>query len=215
MSNTPPSFYRTTILRWVIVLLFVAFGFVPLSPAYAGLAPATSLTPTLELLHTELETLQGQTGLYSIQAARRLADLSRLETAIADSTDHPTIDNASSHQLGVIIRNPNKNSPEPTVFTVLAAGHQTDDDADSLALYIPANVPLRWPGQFDDSISSLARVIRLLPGENLRVTDSQPGAGLLLDLPPYSLDTDFADLGDLPFFNQKEIDALPESAPVD
>lgn len=213
LNRRLPSF-PIPILRWVIVLVFFLVGFLPFSPAYASLS-ATTPAPSLDLLRQEIDTLESQTGLYSVQAARRLADLSRLETAIAESTDRATIENASTHQLGVIVHNPTKASPEPATFTVLAAGHQTDDDVETTALYIPANISLRWPGQPDESLSSVARVVRLLPGEDLRVSDTQTGTGYFLNLPPFALDTDFADLGRLPSLNQSELDTQPETAPVD
>jgi hypothetical protein len=167
-------------------------------------------------LRKELDALQGQQGLYTIQQARRLADLSRLDTALADSTDRPTVENATTHNLGVFVRAKRQAADQPAPFAVLASGDETDDDFETVALFIPANVPVRWDGREPDSGSTPARVVRLLPGEELRVSDAEgPKGGYALSLPAFALETEASDLAALPSLNQAELDAQPATAPVD
>jgi hypothetical protein len=185
----------------------------PLAPVHAATPPEAS--PAWEALRQELSGLQSQSGVYSVQQARRLADLSRLESAIADPSERPTLENGTAHNLGVFVRGKRQAPDQPADFAVLAAGHQTDDDVETVALYIPANVPVSWPGRQPEAAATPARVARLLPGEQLRVSDGEGGKGYRLSLPAVALDTDSADLAALPALSQDGLDTQPETAPVD
>ncbi|MEB3323916.1 MAG: hypothetical protein VKM17_01105 [Cyanobacteriota bacterium] len=198
----------------VAILLALLFSFL-LSPATARAAVASVPPGILQQFQKELDSLQNQQGVYSVQQARRLADLSRLDTAISGSDERPTVANNSSHSLGVFVRSKRQSADQPATFAVLGPGHETDDDFVTLALYVPANVPLGWPGRQMETVTSPARVLTLLPGEALEVNDPEAGAGYALSLPAFALESESAELGALPGFTQQELDAQPESAPVD
>lgn len=186
-----------------------------LSPGLAQAEATVDPSPILQELQKELASLQSQQGIYTVQQARRLADLSRLETAIAGSDDRPTVENSTSHNLGVFVRSKRQRSDQPTTFVVLGASHETDDDFESLALYIPANVALSWPGRQSEPAPTFARVALLVPGQALQVSESESSSGYQLNLPVFALERESADLGALPAFSQEELDAQPETAPVD
>lgn len=199
----------------VAILLALLFSFL-VSPATArAVAVASVPQGILQQFQQELDSLQNQQGAYSVQQARRLADLSRLDTAISGSDERPTVANNSSHNLGVFVRAKRQNADQPATFVVLGPGHETDDDFATLALFVPANVPLRWPGHQSETGASPAQVVTLLPGEALEVNDPEAGAGYALSLPAFTLGSESADLGALPGFTQQELDAQPETAPVD
>lgn len=186
----------------------------PLAPVLADV-PRAETSPAIQQLKKELNTLQTQQGIYTVQQARRLADLSRLETAIANSDDRPTVANNTSHNLGVFVRSKRKTPDQPASFVVLGSEHETDDDFESIALFIPANVPVSWSGRPLETGATPARVLRLLQGEQLEVSDPEGATGYLLNLPAFALESESADLGALPSFSQAELDSQPETAPVD
>lgn len=210
----PPVFpvIRQRLIPLVLAALVAVL--LPLAPARAASAPADS-SPAWDQVRQELDSLQNQPGIYTTQQAKRLADLSRLETAIDDTSNRPTVDNATAHNLGVFVRGKRQPAEQPASFAVLAAGHETDDDVDTVALFIPANVPVSWPGRAPESGATPARVARLLPGQELRVSDGEGAEGYRLNLPAFALETESADLASLPALNQGELDAQPETAPVD
>lgn len=209
LSSLPRS-----LSRWVIGLAAVLALLLPLAPAHAASAPPDA-APAGDPWRKELEGLQNQTGLYTVQQAKRLADLSRLDTAISDSSDRPTVDNATAHNLGVFVRAKRQAPDQPATFAVLGAGHQTDDDVETVALFIPANVPVSWPGRQPEAAATPARVARLVAGEELLVSDGEGARGYLLSLPAVSLDAESTDLAALPSFSQDDLDRQPETAPVD
>jgi hypothetical protein len=184
----------------------------PTALADAGGAESSAL---VQQFQKELTSLQTQQGIYTVQQARRLADLSRLETAIASSNDRPTVENNTSHSLGVFVRSKRQNTDQPATFVVLGPGHETDDDFASLALFIPANVPVSWPGRQPETGTTPARVVPLLPGEALEVNDTETRTGYQFNLPAFALESESSELGALPTFSQQELDAQPESAPID
>jgi hypothetical protein len=205
---------RHRLLHLTVGLLALLALVFPLAPAQAELS-SNDTSPAWQQLRKELDTLQGQQGIYTIQQARRLADLSRLDTALADSNDRPTVDNATTHNLGVFVRSKRQAADQPATFAVLGAGQETDDDAETVALYVPANVPVSWAGREPDSGATPVRVARLLPGEDLRVSEAEGGKGYVLNLPAFTLDTEASDLAAFPSFSQAELDAQPANAPVD
>lgn len=206
--------WRSHLLRLALSLVALIALLLPLAPAQAAATPAAS-SSALQQFQKELDSLQTQQGIYTVQQARRLADLSRLETAIGDSNDRATIENNTSQNLGVFVRSKRQNSEQPATFVVLGSGSETDDDFETVALFIPANVPVSWPGRQLETATTPARVARLLPGEELRVSDPVEAPGYQLNLPAFTLETEGADLGALPSFSQEELDAQNETAPVD
>jgi hypothetical protein len=186
----------------------------PLAPAHAASAPVDA-PPAWQQLRKELDSLQNQSGLYTVQQARRLADLSRLETAIDDPSNQSTVENGTTHNLGVFLRSKRQTAEQPATFAVLAAGHETDDDGETVALFVPANVPVSWPGRPLESGATPARVVRLLPGQELRVSEGEGAKGYLLNLPAFGLETDSADLAALTSLSQNDLDAQAETAPID
>jgi hypothetical protein len=200
--------------RLALVLATLVAVLLPLAPARAATIPADA-SPALQQLHQELESLQNQPGIYTSQQARRLADLSRLDTAIGAADGRPTVENATTHNLGVFVRGKRQAADQPARFAVLGADHETDDDAETIALFIPADEPLSWPGHPADSGTTPARVARLLPGQELRVSEGEGGKGYRLNLPAFRLETESPDLDNLPALSQADLDAQPETAPVD
>jgi hypothetical protein len=208
-----PAFPRR-LTRLILGLAALLALLLPLAPAHAASTPADA-SPAVAALRQELDGLQTQAGVYTSQQARRLADLSRLETAIGAATDRPTVDNATTHNLGVFVRGNRQDPEQPAPFAVLGAGHETDDDAETIALFVPADVPLSWPGHPAESGTTPARVARLLPGQELTVSEGEGGKGYRLNLPAFRLETDSPDLAALPSLSQTDLDAQPETAPVD
>lgn len=210
----PPVLHviRQRLIRLALAALVAVL--LPLAPAWAASTPA-STSAAWEQVRKELDSLQNQPGIYTTQQAKRLADLSRLETAIDDTSNRPTVDNATAHNLGVFVRGKRQAAEQPASFAVLAAGHETDDEVETIALFIPANVPVSWPGRPAESGATPARVARLLPGQELQVRDGEGETGYRLNLPAFALETESTDLTALPALGQGELDAQPETAPVD
>ncbi|MEY4351861.1 MAG: hypothetical protein RLZZ609_102 [Cyanobacteriota bacterium] len=206
--------WRLLLTRLLIGLAALVTLLLPLSPAHAD-TPAGEASPLVQEFQKELGSLQSQQGIYTVQQARRLADLSRLETALADSSDRPTIVNNTTHSLGVFVRSKRQRDDQPATFVVLGSGHETDDDYASVALFVPANVPVSWPGRQPETGATPARVVPLLPGEELEVNDAEGAKGYAFNLPAYGLESESASLGALPSFSQEELDSQPESAPID
>jgi hypothetical protein len=203
-------------LRRMCIVLAILMGLL-LSPttALADVVSAESASALVQQFQKELTSLQTQQGTYTVQQARRLADLSRLETAISSSNNRPTVENNTSHSLGVFVRSQRQNADQPTTFVVLGPGHETDDDFASIALFIPANVPVSWSGHQPETGTTPARVVPLLPGEALDVSDTNLSTGYQINLPAFALESESSVLGTLPTLSQQELDAQPESAPID
>ena len=214
MSTPVVPGWRQRLTRLILGLAALVALLLPLGPARAAALTAET-TPAPRSFQQELESLQGQQGIFTVPQARRLADLSRLDTAIGTSTDRPTVENNTSHNLGVFVRSKRQSAAQPATFVVLGAGNETDDDFESVALFIPANVPVSWPGKPAEKGATPARVARLLPGQELRVSDPVDTTGYQLNLPAFALDTESADLGALPSLSQEDLDAQPENVPVD
>ncbi len=206
---------RRRLIRLVLVATTLLALMSPVAPAQAVTSAPAAPPAVWDQLRKELDSLQTQPGVYTTQQARRLADLSRLDTAIDDPSHRPTVDNGTTHNLGVFVRGKRQAPDQPARFAVLAAGHETDDDVATVALFVPANVPLSWPGHPAESGATAARVVRLLPGQALSVSDGEAGKGYQLDLPAFALETDGTELTSLPSLTQDELDAQPETAPVD
>ncbi|MEB3318010.1 MAG: hypothetical protein VKO39_07715 [Cyanobacteriota bacterium] len=205
---------RQRLTPLALVFAVVVAWLLPLAPAQAATAPSAT-PPAWQQLRQELGSLQEQPGLHTNRQAQRLADLSRLETAIDDPSKPATVVNNTSHNLGVFVRSHRQDPQRPATFAVLAPGHETDDDEEIVALFLPAGVPVSWPGHHADSLANAARVARLLPGQALRVSDAEGAQGYGMNLPAFALETESADLVALPAFSQNDLDAQSETAPVD
>lgn len=189
-------------------------------------------TPSYAELSAELAALQGPPGgpapTLNSDQQRRLADLTVLEQAIAASDDRSQVINGSRHNLGLFSLS-KKAAPgtEPS-FGVLAPGHESDDDVSVVALYLPSGVNLQWGEQGRVTATVANRVVSLPEGAQLTVAEPSPASEAsasstaapeavtyTLSLPAFSVKTALADLAELPALGQAELDALPESAPVD
>ena len=107
-------------------------------------------------------------------AQERLADLTRLKDAITASTDRAQISNESSHQIGLFARYKKADPLQAAEFYVLAPGHRTDDDFEPVALLIPPAVGLDWTANRLAADPSAARLLTILSGEQLTISDPEP-----------------------------------------
>lgn len=206
----------------------------PAAPALADLI--TRDTPGYQQLSQEISDLQQELAKPIVRGQdpsasqnQRLADLLRLEAAIADSNDRATVSNDTSHSLGIYARYKKQPVDQPASFYVLAPGHSSDDDYEAVALYLPAGVALAWEGKGAVVAGNSPRVVKLLPGEELQVSEQvseQSSADGLdgpandqvtyqLSLPAFAIESQTSDLVARPVFSQQELDAQPESAPLD
>jgi len=194
-------------------------------PAHAD-SLNTRSTPGYQLLSEELSALHAEAQTLSEGQRQRLEDLSLLEAAVADANDRATVFNNSSHNLGLFARSKKESVDQPARFYVLGPGHETDDDFEAVAVYLPAGVTLSWQGGQPVAGSALERVVRLLPGEALEVSDGDSGPGsetatnsfgirFELSLPAFALETQAVDLAALPGLSQQQLDAELETAPLD
>lgn len=177
-------------------------------------------TPGYQQLSQELSALQAETQALSEGQRQRLEDLSLLEAAIADANDRATVINNSSHNLGLFARSKKEPADQPAGFYVLGPGHETDDDFEAVALYLPAGVELGWQGGQPVASRAVERVVRLLPGEALEVNDSETATNnssnsFELNLPAFAIETEAVDLATLPGLSQQQLDVELETAPLD
>lgn len=134
--------------------------------------------------------------------------------------------NDSSHNVGVFLHFKKDPADTPATFAVLAPGHETDDDFDLVALYLPAAVALSWEAGGAEAAAA-PRIARIAAGQQLRLSDpaENPPAAAAQDNTPYLLNLPQQDLLDaqaasgliaeLPSLTQAELDAQPETAPTD
>lgn len=190
---------------------------------------------TLELSQ-ELSALQGPEGgpapSLSASQQQRLADLTVLEQAIAASDERSQVRNASSHNLAVLTLSKKALPDTPASLGVLAPGHETDDDFSVVALVVPPDVSLQWGEAGTAAAATSGRLLRLPEGAVLRVSEPAPATApatgdaaqqagesgpvvYQLSLPPFALQPSLADGSEAPALSQAELDAQPESAPVD
>ena len=197
--------------------LLALVGFVGVAPTPAAAeSMITRETPGYQQLSQEISALQSKGQALSSSQAQRLDDLQQLELAIADSNDRATVSNGSTHNLGLFARYKKEPADQPASFYVLAPGHDSDDDYEVIALYVPAQVGLAWEGAAAPAPASSPRLLRVLPGEQLAVSDPATDAlAYQLNLPAFAIDTQNAEVAALPSFNQEQLDAELETAPVD
>lgn len=162
-----------------------------------------------------------QASLEQTRDPKRLADLQALEEAIAASDDRAQLTNQTTHNLGVFARYKKDPADAPAQFYVLAPGHATDDDYELLGLLVPPQVSLAWADTGKISPASSPRVLRLLEGEQLAVSEPAAAETSLgdviyqLSLPAFSVEASLAFIPELPAINQLQLDQDVETAPVD
>jgi len=203
----------------ITLLLLVGIVFTGLQPVHADAGRFLSGSDHAEL-SAELATLQPDpaTTRAPLTAAQqqRLADLEALERQIASSDDRAQLSNRSTHNLGLFARFKKDPADQPPSFSVLAPGHSSDDDFDLVALLIPAGVSLSWPeGGEAAASSSSPRVVRVLEGQQLEVSDAAAPLTYQLSQPPFQLLSRWDPQPALPDLSQAALDLEPESAPLD
>lgn len=161
-----------------------------------------------------------QASLEQARDPQRLAELQQLEQAIAASDDRAQLSNQTTHNLGVFARYKKDPSDAAASFYVLAPGHDTDDDYELVGLLIPPQVALRWADSGLAAAASSPRVLRILEGEQLALTDvaAEEGSDAVayqLSLPAYSVENALASIAELPGLNQSQLDQELETAPLD
>lgn len=194
----------------VLGLLMVLISLFPISLAHAD--PGGYLTSSS---YADLQSALEQT-----RDPQRRADLEQLSQAVAASDDRAQLSNASSHSVGVFARYKKEPADAPASFYVLAPGHETDDDYDLIALLVPPQVSVGWGDQGSVAAASTPRVLRILEGEQLDLSDPATAGGdgavtYQLNLPAFSVDNTLAGLADIPGLSQSELDQQPETAPLD
>lgn len=197
---------RQLVLGFLVALI----GFLPLAPAHADPGAYLSSTSYADL----------QTALQQTRDPQRQAELEELSQAVAASDDRAQLSNTSSHSVGVFARYKKDPADAPASFYVLAPGHETDDDYELIALLVPPQVSVGWGEQGSVAATATPRVLRILEGEQLDLSDpaSAGGDGAVtyqLNLPAFSVDNTLAGLTDIPGLSQSELDQQPETAPLD
>lgn len=223
------------LLRWIGALSGLLLLCLTVAPSLARADAGRWLTsPTTLELSQELLSLQGPDGgpapSLSTSQQQRLADLIVLERAIATSDERSQVRNASSHNLALFTLSKKALPGTAASLGVLAPGHETDDDFSVVALVVPASVSLQWGEAGSAAAEASGRLLRLPEGAVLRVSDpaadpvaaanagqgSEPGPlAYQLSLPPFALQQTLPDGSEAPALSQAELDAQPESAPVD
>jgi hypothetical protein len=236
MSASLPSPGRPR-LRWLGALTALLLLCLTVAPGRCWADAGRWLaSPSYAELSQELAALHGPDGgpAPSLSAAQqqRLADLTVLEQAIAASDDRSQIANASSHNLGVLTLSKKALPGTAATFGVLAPGHETDDDFSVVALVVPPEVSLQWGEAGQAKAQASGQLLRLPEGAVLRVSDPAPDAAAAsgdpatasaepspvayaLNLPPFALERSLPDGNTAPSLSQAELDAQPESAPLD
>lgn len=236
MTDCRPTPLRP-LLRWLgslFALLLLCFSVAP-GPVWADAGRWLSSDSTAEL-RQELQALQGPDGgpapALSASQQQRLADLTVLEQAIAASDDRSQVRNASSHNLAVLTLSKKALPGTAASLGVLAPGHETDDDFSVVALVVPPAVSLQWGEAGQAAAQPSGRLLRLPEGAVLNVSDPAPQAAATtgdaaqaggeatpvvyaLNLPPFALERSLADGNTAPSWSQADLDAEPESAPLD
>ena len=195
----------------VLAALISLSGLFWISPAMAASSPRA----------TDGSLSHLQAALEQTRDPQRLAELQQLQQALASSDDRAQVSNDSSHQLGIFARYKKDAADSAAQFFVLGPGHQTDDDYDILAVYVPAQVGLSWSDGGSVPSTQGARILTILDGEQLSISD--PGGDAAADqsvnyelsLPAFRVETGSASITAVPQLSQAELDETPESAPLD
>lgn len=195
-----------------------------LLPLMLGLCVLLAVHPVRAEAGPDLNTATTAELQASLEQARdpqRLADLQALQQAIAASDDRAQLSNQTSHNIGVFARYKKDVPDTPGQFYVLGPGHQTDDDYDVIGLLVPSQVTLTWGDAGESRSASVSRVLRVLEGEQLEVSEpasADPSADAViyqLSLPAFSVETSLASIAALPAMTQEQLDQGLETAPLD
>jgi hypothetical protein len=216
--------YSKRLVQRCLVALLVGFmtlfgwSWLPVDPVLAE-SMITRETAGYQQLSLEISALQAKGSSLSSSQLHRLSDLQALEAAIVDSNDRASISNATQHNLGIFARSKKESADQPASFYVLGPDHESDDDFEVVALYLPPQVSLEWQDSSTASAAS-SRLVRVLSGEDLEVSEQSADANsdvvvYRLSLPAFSVDTRNSDVAELPGFTQQQLDAQSETAPVD
>ena len=194
----------------VLGLLLALIGLLPVAPAHADPGAYLSSTSYADL----------QSALQQTRDPQRQAELEQLSQAVAASDDRAQLSNASSHSVGVFARYKKESADAAASFYVLAPGHETDDDYELVALLVPPQVSVSWGEQGSIAAASTPRVLRILEGEQLDLSDpaaaeADGAVTYQLNLPAFSVDNTLAGLTEIPGLSQSELDQQPETAPLD
>ena len=205
----------------LLIGLITLFGWwiTPADPAFAE-SLITRETADYQQLSQEISALQAKSMALNANQAQRLGDLQLLEAAIADSNDRATLTNGTSHNLGLFARSKKVASDQPASFYVLAPGHASDDDFEVVALYLPAQVSLDWEGSSSQVAATSPRLVRVLSGEELEVSEpdgafDRSDVAYRLNLPAFAVESQISALASVPSLTQQQLDEEPETAPVD
>ncbi|KEF42588.1 MAG: hypothetical protein ER33_04815 [Cyanobium sp. CACIAM 14] len=197
--------------QFLLALVVGLFGLLWVAPALADAGRFLTSESYAEL----------QASLEQTSDPQRLAELQQLQAAIASSDDRAQLSNRSSHNLGIFARYKKDPATTPARFYVLGPGHETDDDYEPVGLLVPPEVSLSWSDSGEVSAAAAPRVLRVLEGEQLELTDAAPEAeapdavAYQLSLPAYSVETGLPSIAALPALNQNQLDQEPETAPLD
>lgn len=219
-------FFRLPALGLALAVL-LGFLLLPVAPARAD-AGRWLGSPSYGELSSEIVTLRPKAGAQgqslTADQQKRYDDLLVLQSAIARSDDRAQVDNRSQHSVGVFARYKKAPADSRAEFFVLGPGHETDDDFELVGLYLPAGVALEWGDGHGVAAAPAPRLARLLEGQRLRVSDPAPvdpadetsaGPAYRLDLPSFAVVSRSEQVADLPALSQDDLDAHPETAPVD
>jgi hypothetical protein len=219
-------FFRLPALGLALAVL-LGFLLLPVAPARAD-AGRWLGSPSYGELSSEIVSLRPKAGAQgqslTADQQKRYDDLLVLQSAIARSDDRAQVDNRSQHSVGVFARYKKAPADSRAEFFVLGPGHETDDDFELVGLYLPAGVALEWGDGHGVAAAPAPRLARLLEGQRLRVSDPAPvdpadeasaGPAYRLDLPSFAVVSRSEQVVDLPALSQDDLDAHPETAPVD
>jgi hypothetical protein len=202
----------STVVCTLVLAAFISLsGLFWTSPAMAASSPRATDGSLSEL----------QTALEQTKDPQRLVELQQLQQALASSDDRAQVSNESSHQLGIFARYKKDAADSEAQFFVLGAGHETDDDYDIIGVYVPAQVGLIWSDGGSAKSTQTARVLTVLDGEQLSISDppgdasTDQSVNYALSLPAFNVGTSSASITTIPQLSQAELDETPESAPLD
>ena len=209
--------------------LLLGLLLLPITPARAD-AGRWLGSPSYGELSAELSSLRPGTGAQartlSADQQKRYDDLLALQAAIVRSDDRAQVDNRSQHSVGIFARSKKAPADASYEFLVLGPGHENDDDFDLIGIYLPAGVSLEWGEGHGVAAATSPRLARLLEGQRLVVSDpasanpattppATPSSAYRLDLPTFAVVSTSDKVAAVPNFSQDDLDAHPETAPVD
>jgi len=209
--------------------LLLGLLLLPITPARAD-AGRWLGSPSYGELSAELSSLRPGTGAQartlSADQQKRYDDLLALQAAIVRSDDRAQVDNRSQHSVGIFARSKKAPADASYEFLVLGPGHENDDDFDLIGIYLPAGVSLEWGDGHGVAAATSPRLARLLEGQRLVVSDpasanpattppATPSSAYRLNLPTFAAVSTSDKVAAVPTLSQDDLDAHPETAPVD